>query len=102
MRKFLILPLLAACTTTAQTPEGMAVRIVDEKPQACESLGDLDTMGNNFSDSESLNYIRNRTAKAGGNTLRISKVVNYSYVSSMVIGSNDYYAHYAYMYKCGS
>ncbi len=91
---------LAACTTTAQTPAGMAVKIVDSKPSGCELLDDLDTTGYNMNREESLNYVRNRTAGEGGDTLRISKEVNYSY-GGMVLGSNDYIGHKVYMYKCG-
>jgi len=91
---------LAACTTSMQTPEGMAVKLVDEKPQGCEYLDDVDTMDMAFDKDESVNYIRNRTARIGGDTARISRTINYSY-GGAVVGSNAYVAHKAYMYKCG-
>lgn len=101
-KSLLLLPIvmLAACTTTAQTPAGMAIKIVDAKPSGCELVDDIDTVGYNMNEEQSLNYIRNRTAKEGGDTLRISKTTGYSY-GGMVIGSNDYTGHKAYMYKCG-
>ena len=93
--------LASACTPyKTMTPEGEALKMVDSKPAGCKSLGDITTEDMALPQKESMNWIRNRAAKEGADTFRIEREGKL-HMGGIVIGSNDYYFHKAYIYKCG-
>ncbi len=96
---FLALALTGCGVNPKPTPEGQAVKVVENKPANCKELGKLDTTGYHANKEEAKNILLNKVVSMGGNTVRIEEAMNFKY-GGMVIGSNDYYGYVAYAYNC--